>query len=249
MLDERSGYFSAAAATIAQDGVAHISGRVISESLPPGAARVLAPYWSRLEVDAYLPGGATYRRRRFGRILATPETDGSYTLTILPHAPFKQSADTISLYEGRARWFAPIEPAALSSDPLHALIRLDLGLITAAEGRAGRFVVGIHMVRVVVMGARDAELPAPEGRHHDGHDYVAMHLVARDSCVGGASLVYRPGRDEPVIRTTLSNTLDTLVVDDRRVEHDVTPVLTLESCGTRDMLLVDFDPAGGDGTD
>jgi hypothetical protein len=72
-----------------------------------------------------------------------------------------------------------------------------------------------------------------------------MHLIMRRGCGGGASLVFRPRATTPFLEVTLTDNLDTLVVDDRRVEHSVTPIMALEQRGLRDMLLVDFDLAQG----
>jgi hypothetical protein len=216
-----------------------IAGAIVVSAVTNETLTWLDPHWSELEPDAYLPGGVAYRRRRYGRLAAVPQVDGSTRITALPETAFVQSRETIPLYEGKSRRFAPIDPATLTAEPLLALLRLDLGVVTAVE--PGTYDVGVHMVRVAVTPER-VELPAPEGRHQDGHSFVAMHLIKRESCTGGTSLVFRPGEPDPVAELTLSDRLDTLIINDRRVEHDVTPVGALASHGIRDMLIVDFDP-------
>jgi hypothetical protein len=230
----------AASEALTENGFAVIAGATVVNAVTNEALSWLRPRWSELEPDAYLPGRATYRRRRYGRLSAEPQADGSTRITALPETPFVQSSETIPLYKGKARRFAPIDPATLTAGPLLALLRLDLGVVTAVE--PGTYEVGVHMVLVAVTPER-VELPAPEGRHQDGHSFVAMHLIKRESCTGGTSLIFRPGELDPVAEMTLSDELDTLIINDRRVEHDVTPVGALTSQGTRDMLVVDFDPA------
>ncbi|AEV82934.1 hypothetical protein ACWT_1915 [Actinoplanes sp. SE50] len=229
----------AAAEALAGTGVAAVAGTGLLPLMPPAAVPDFLAAWSRLEPDAYLPGGSTFRRRRYGRIAAVPGADGEYRLDDLPGAPFTQSAATIPLYRGAARRFAPVGTSFLRSSALRTLLRFDLDVIGRLEPRA--FGIGIHLIRVTV-GPDHPENPAPEGRHFDGHLYVAMHLIGRESCSGGSSLVFMPGDDKPVFSTTLTGRLDTLIVDDRRVEHEVSPVRALGPGAVRDMLLVDFDP-------
>jgi hypothetical protein len=101
-------------------------------------------------------------------------------------------------------------------------------------------VVGLHLIRVLADSGRGVA-PAPEGRHSDGHAWIAMHLIGRHDCTGGTSSVYRPGEDVPFLVTTMQEPLDTVIVDDRRVEHEVSPIRAAGPGGRRDILLVDID--------
>ena len=96
------------------------------------------------------------------------------------------------------------------------------------------------MVRVIA--ASDEQVaPAPEGRHRDGHSYIAMHLIGRRNCTGGVSRVYQGRAPQPCLVTTMLEPLDTVVIDDRRVEHEVSPIQSTLGRGERDILLVDID--------
>jgi hypothetical protein len=229
---------------LSREGAAFLSGICFGSLLSPPAFGEFASAWSNLGQDEYLPGGATYRKRRYGRLLAKPGPGNSYTLNPMSPATFQQPAELIPLYRGRPRTFEPIGEDALVSPLLLALMNIDLAIITAAEGSRDAFIVGLHMIRVVVLLGL-SQPPAPEGRHTDGHCYVAMHLMNKRGCVGGESRVFLPGASEPILEATLTESLDTLIVDDRRVEHAVTAVRALEYEGTRDMLLVDFDLTKG----
>ena len=226
--------------TLATDGVAYIPGKSMSSTLPAGSVERLLAHWEDLGEDSYLPFQATYRKRRYGRLLARSRADQTYSFEALPPEEFRQAADVIPLYRGDARRFAPIAVGILLSEALLALVRTDLEVIATTERAVHTFLVGLHMVRIAAPRG-ETRPTAPEGRHHDGHRYVAMHLIARLHCLGGESLIYQRGADSPFLRATLTATLDTLIVDDRRVEHEVTPIHALGSDGSRDMLLVDLD--------
>jgi hypothetical protein len=205
------------------------------------AYSLLAAEWHDLRPDEYVDGSPDYRHRRFGRFLSVPGDDGrSASLTLLPHRPFVQSADVIPLYAGRPRSFAPLTRRAAHSAPLGQLIVTDLELVQTVGGGADPWTIAVHMIRVhAERGASSA--PAPEGRHRDGHSFVVMHMVSRRRCHGGESRLYHPGRETPVFRHTLRAPLETLVVDDVRLEHEVTSVCAESDVGIRDMLIVDFD--------
>ncbi len=202
--------------------------------------------WNDLPLDeelARLPGGGAFRLRRFGRFLA--EVDGStVTGTLLPHGTFQQDARHIPLFAGRQRTFAPVSPELAADPVLAALIGHDVGTVSALTGTA-RWVVNIHQIRVVARSGGSG-LPTPEGRHRDGHAFVGMHLLRRERCQGGESIVYRDG--QPDVRLMLRAPLDALIVDDAAITHEVTPISAAGGeggDGIRDMLLVDLNPAGG----
>ena len=49
--------------------------------------------------------------------------------------------------------------------------------------------------------------------------------------------------DREVARLTLAGPLDSLMVDDARVTHEVTAINAVAGVGVRDMLLLDLNPA------
>jgi len=192
--------------------------------------------WGDLPVDEEMPPGATYRRRRFGR-LRLAVTDSGMTVQALPHSSFTQDAAINAMHQGRARMFAPIPHEVLLGPAMRALVALDAAIVSAVTGNRN-WLVNLHMIRVVAHSGLDGQ-PTPEGRHRDGHLFVGMHLLGRNGCAGGESVVYRD--DAPVMKLTLQNSLDSLIVDDHRVTHEVTPVTAVAGEGIRDMLLVDLN--------
>ena len=71
-----------------------------------------------------------------------------------------------------------------------------------------------------------------------------MHLLRRDGCRGGTSLIYTSGGALPDVELPLLEPLDSLLVDDTELEHEVTQIEGVDLRGVRDMLLVDLNPAG-----
>jgi hypothetical protein len=161
----------------------------------------------------------------------------------LPHRPHYQSRGYNALNGGIDRWFTPVE-ASVGDDPL--LARL-LGRLSAtfadAAGLAhdtAAWLVEMHQFRIVADNRRDG-LPTPEGRHRDGVDWVAVTLVGRTNVAGGVTAVTdEAGRDLGTF--TLDTPLDTVLLDDHRVWHGVTPVHPLDDAvpAHRDVLVLTF---------
>jgi hypothetical protein len=89
--------------------------------------------------------------------------------------------------------------------------------------------------------AEEPGLPAPEGVHQDGTDWLTLHLVRRRNIAGGETTIYDLDR-KPIQRYTLRETLDSLILEDPRIMHGVTPVQSADgrTLGIRDLLGIDF---------
>ena len=197
--------------------------------------------WCHLSADRYYPNlNGQHRFRRYGRFLATLLENRTFELAELPNVPFRQSADNVPLYEGAQRYFAPLTKAARTSSFLHSLIKFDLAVIRAVDFQHHSYIIGVHMVRVVADPSNEGE-PTPEGRHCDGHDYVAMHLIDRQACTGGSSSVYEKNNRETLLAVTMTRPLDTLIVNDSRMQHEVSPIQAERYRGFRDTLLIDIN--------
>jgi hypothetical protein len=194
--------------------------------------------WDRLEPDRWLAGGAKFRLRRYGRFHWSPAADA---LTALPHEPYFQPADENSYAGGAARDFAPLLPGAVTNPFLHALVRETFACLPVADDRRGTtWEVRIHQIRIVASPGEPG-LPAPEGVHQDGTDFLTLHLVRRRNVVGGETTIYDLDR-RPVRRMTMLETLDSMILEDPRIMHGVTPVHAADgrTPGVRDLLGVDF---------
>jgi hypothetical protein len=198
----------------------------------------LCPSWDRLEVDRYLKAGARFRRRRYGRYFWSPAED---VLAALPPEPYFQPADENPYAGGVARTFAPLQPETLSNPFLPALVRSTFECLpVATDKKYTTWEVRIHQIRIVA-STEEPGLPAPEGIHQDGTDFLTLHLVRRHNIVGAESTIYDLGR-RPIQHYTMRDPLDSLILEDPRIMHGVTAVYPADArtVGTRDVLGVDF---------
>lgn len=201
--------------------------------------QALRQSYDDLPQDAYMPRGAAYRRRRFGRYRYRGATDA-----VEPAAqmPFYQSPAYNPLNGGIYRHFEPLAPEIQCHPTLLQLIRFHARLCRAADPETQDWQVYVHQIRIVG-SPRRLSSPTPEGMHQDGHRYIAQILVARENVSGAETLIY----DSTLTlmkRTTLTLPLDTLFINDRSAWHEVTPLRALAAVGQayRDMLLIDFNP-------
>jgi hypothetical protein len=229
-----------AAEQIRLRGFVHLDGEKFPQAAPPLAAaamRRFATSWQDLAADTDLVDGGRYRLRRYGRLRV--QLDGrSAHFSALEHVAFRQ--DVNPLYRGRTRMFEPIRTWVLHDPVMRHIVAFDVSVARMLLP-LDDWEVGLHQIRIVATGA-DAGLPTPEGRHKDGHLFVGMHMLDRRSCVGGESIIEHA--DGGIERFTLTELLDSVIIDDAAVLHEVTPVYAAPGTdvGVRDMLLVDLNP-------
>ena len=194
--------------------------------------------WHALEVDTHMADGGRYRRRRY----ASFDLAGT-TATIRPHQPHYQSLDYNGLNGGVDRWFAPVADAVATGPFLTGLIARCADTFARAAGEppaSTRWLVEMHQFRI------DADpehpgLPTPEGMHRDGVDWVAVCLVGRTNVAGGVTAVADVA-GHSLGTFTLEDPLDTVLLDDHRVQHGVTPVVPHDRGvpAQRDVLVLTF---------
>jgi hypothetical protein len=209
----------------------------LGPSLEPHWQR-LGQDWGHLEPDHYLAEGGKFRRRRYGRFSWAPAMG---LLAPLPHEPYFQPEDENAYAGGIVRAFAPLLPDTVHNPFLHALVRSTFACLpVAGNGQDKTWEVRIHQIRIVAT-PDEPGLPAPEGIHQDGTDYLTLHLVRRRHVVGGESTIYDLDC-RPLRSYTLREPLDSLILEDPRILHGVTPVHPVDGCtfGCRDLLGVDF---------
>jgi hypothetical protein len=196
--------------------------------------------WDHLELDEFLRDGATFRRRRFGLFYFNPGTD---ELLPMQHETYFQRQSINTYAGGISRSFAPLSPAAIGNEYLNALIRMLLRQLPIEPDRlAHPWQVDVHQIRITASITQLGE-PTPEGPHHDGEEFVAIHLVQRRNVTGGINRVYSNDQ-ESVFSCTLLEPMDTLICWDPHVMHDVSPIRPVDSdkLAVRDTLLIGYDP-------
>jgi hypothetical protein len=232
---------------LAADGFAVCDGASVRRALlrRPGRCQgliALQRSFARLPADAYL---APERRMRFRRFSELALESASGRIRGLACRPFEQSTAVNPLYGGVARRFEPIEPALLDSPAIRGLIAHDHELLVCGlAAREPAWRVGLHQIRVVGTASLAGD-PTPEGIHRDGHRFVAVHLLGRRNASGGAFRLHDDGH-RVLFEHTARDLLDTVLLDDPRVKHSVTPIRPVDpSAGPaeRDVLLVTWDPS------
>lgn len=203
--------------------------------------RAFASSWNDLAVDEYMADGGRFRRRRFGRFLARPGG-----ITRAPHGPHYQSRDYNPLNGGVDRWFEPVTDAIAGHPVTRRLMELCLEVFRkagTAPSESASWTVEMHQFRIEPT-SREAGKPTPEGSHRDGVDWVFVGLIARVGVAGGVTgIVDDSGRS--LGSFTLSDPLDAVFLDDRRLRHGVTPIemLSAGAPAYRDVLVLTFRQA------
>ncbi|MEM8796117.1 MAG: 2OG-Fe dioxygenase family protein [Pseudomonadota bacterium] len=100
------------------------------------------------------------------------------------------------------------------------------------------WMINVHQFRVHAKTLNDG-VAAPEGKHRDGAEYVYMGCVARENVTGGISHIFEGDDTPPIFGTTLVAG-EGILVDDREVLHDVTPIVAEGDYGYRDMVIVGY---------
>lgn len=212
-----------------------------SWSISPGLApdlEKLREDWEHLEVDQHLANGAQFRLRRYGRCYFSP-TDGE--LVPLPHAPYFQPEDENSYAGGISRDFAPVRAQSIQNPFVRSLVRTCFAVLPIPDERRREiWEVRMHQMRIVATPNLPG-FPTPEGIHQDGTDFQTLHLLRRDNIEGGETTIYGLDR-RPVFHCTMRDTLDTLILEDPRIMHGVTPVASADgrALGNRDIFGIDF---------
>ncbi|MGD9905786.1 MAG: 2OG-Fe dioxygenase family protein [Vicinamibacterales bacterium] len=210
---------AAAVTSLGRAGFARLAGREV-QALAGTAAdgfASLAASWADLDTDTYMADGGRYRRRRY----ASFAVDGA-VVTRRPHQPHYQGRDYNRLNGGVDRWFTPIADAVAAHPLFERLVVLFGGMFDAAAAPRP-WIVEAHQFRIEADPGHPG-LPTPEGMHRDGVDWVAVCLIGRTNVAGGVTAV-ADAEGRSLGTFTLVDPLDTVVLDDHRLWHGVTPVM------------------------
>ena len=227
--------------TIGRDGFAFVHAPEMHALLETAGLHdwgSFADTWNDLGVDAYMADGGRYRRRRFAAFRASP-----CGIVRKPHQPHYQSRDYNPLNGGIERWFEPVTDALTQHPALAAILRTSQALfdrMTPEAVRPEAWHVELHQFRIEAQPG-EAGHPTPEGMHRDGVDWVLVLMVRRENIASGETTIYDLVK-RPLGSFTLTEPLDSALVDDSRVYHGVTPVTPLDQHlpAYRDVLVVTF---------
>jgi hypothetical protein len=136
-------------------------------------------------------------------------------------------------------------------------------LLSAVTGEALEGYEAMQTAFRVVFDAQNDQYgdPGPEGVHQDSADVTAILLVGRDNVLGGVNRVWaleQPSgkscaedlkSDRLLLETTLLHPMDTLILCDRKVRHEVTSVVPRDATrrALRDVLTYELRRAPSNG--
>ncbi len=229
---------SPADASLERDGFAFLPAAEMRALLPAAAVAGFAEFaasWDRLGDDRYMADGGRYRRRRHGAFAV-----GADGIVRKPHQPHYQSRDYNMLNGGIERWFEPIEPDVAAGAPMQGLVGFaDRVFTPLSPPRDGDWHVEVHQFRIEA--GKEPGLPTPEGLHRDGVDWVLVTLIARHNVREGVTKIHGPDKAE-CGSFCLAEPFDTVLVDDHRLYHAVTPIVPIDPAepAYRDVLVVTF---------
>jgi hypothetical protein len=230
---------AAALAGLMRDGHCRLTaaGLAVEIGTADGALAELGPSWNDLPRDEYLRDGGQYRFRRHACFIQDLTLG---TLTRTPHRAHWQSTAYNALHGGLERWFAPIEDAVTRVPAWNRLLQHCGELFTRVR-QSHAWYIEAHQFRIDT--ASGIGRPTPEGAHRDGVDFIAIVLVERHRVTGGETRVFPLGADQGV-RFTLEEPWSALLLDDRRVVHETTPIQSDDGTGRRDTLVLTYRARG-----
>lgn len=231
------------AGAIRGDGHVFLPGAALRAGFDPagqalsGAAwDAFAASWDDLRPDEYMADGGRYRLRRHAIFHA--EAGGPVQRD--PDGPHYQTLNNNPLNGGVQRFFAPVQPAVTEGPALAALLSGARAAFEAAGQGPRPWRIEMHQFRIEARPGTPGQ-PTPEGMHRDGVAFVLVALVRRHNVAGGVTGIRVDGR-EGEGHFVLENPLDSVLLDDARVWHGVTPVVPLREGepGFRDVLVLTF---------
>jgi hypothetical protein len=226
-------------ASLAEHGFVHLLAPQVAALLPErGVADwpAFVASWEGMALDRHMADGGRYRRRRHAILSAQAGRAG---LTREADGPHWQALDHNPLNGGVQRFFEPVPPAVTESAAFAGIAEWARGIFDTAEP-GHDWHIEAHQFRIEAVSDA-AGRPTPEGMHRDGVDWVLVLLVRRENVDRGVTEIAAP--DGRVLGTfTLSDPMDAVLLDDRRILHGVTPVVPHDAgrAAWRDVLVLTF---------
>jgi hypothetical protein len=198
--------------------------------------------WDRLVLDRYLSDGGSYRERRMGKYHFFPSGDRLEKQDV--EGIYYQASSINGTNGGVKRKSGPLEPAFANNPLLHSLIRLYYTLLPVPDvWHEQGWLVYVHPFRILA-DAHAIGYPTPEGIHRDGHLFTVQIFVCKENVVedSAESQIWSQDERSLLFAKIFQCPLDTLVINDERVKHCVTPLRASGSArGKRDIFTINFN--------
>jgi hypothetical protein len=198
--------------------------------------QTFADSWHNMPLDQYMADGGRYRRRRYA-VLNAPA--GSDHVTLAPHQPHYQSLDYNTLNGGVARNFEPILTETIHSTSMQAILKFCHETFSALMPNKS-WHIECHQFRIEANSDELAK-PTPEGVHRDGVDFVLVMMIKRQNISSGTTTMHDLAQNN-LDSFTLTEPLDSAIVNDKRCMHGVTPIIPIDKSqpAYRDVLVITF---------
>ncbi len=214
-----------------------------------------AASWNDMPLDQYMADGGRYRRRRYATLsaeaygdedqVAAAEGELGGGIVLEPHQPHYQSLDYNNLNGGIPRDFEPIAPAVMQGNSMRHILRFCRETFSRLMPDT-RWHIECHQFRIEAAADLQGK-PTPEGVHRDGVDFVLVMMVQRVNISSGTTTMHDLEQNT-LDSFTLTQPLDSAIVNDQRCMHGVTPIQPIDPAlaAFRDVLVVTFRNANID---
>ncbi|TGW14578.1 hypothetical protein EIL50_04665 [bacterium NHP-B] len=185
-----------------------------------------------LPTDPYIKGLVKYRKRRYRTALYEK---GRFHWEEGERFEFKQSK-ILNTYVGDIdRVYDGIFPHVCD----FLAQWLEISVLPHLESK--NYLIGAHQLRVIATGGRTG-LPAPEGFHQDGFDYVCIISIQRVNVRGGKTILKKKKNDRHTLFEGYLKPREFLLLDDRSLFHYKGDVQQIDQTadGLRDVFVVTF---------
>jgi len=171
----------------------------------PGLKRT----FDALPVDPYTEGDFRFRRYSTFRYVGG-------TVEPLPPETFMQSSDINTFLGDVERAYEPVAEQTWRDPAFAQMFALFDEHTTIAIGNH----IGVHQIRIY---KKEGSAMAPEGRHQDGFDRIAVFMVENVNITGGHIRLSRTSTEEAFFDRELIPG-DYIVLNDRAVFHNASPI-------------------------
>jgi hypothetical protein len=196
--------------------------------------------WQNLVKDCYLKDNGNYRYRRLGSFHLFPHKNQLIEQKIEGY--YYQSSEHNPQNGGIKRKFAPLEVGFAANPILRNLIWLYFRTLPVkAKYHHQPWLVYVHPFRIYA-SENSLGYPTPEGIHRDGHWFTVQVFMERNNIKGGQSEVFNNSK-KVLYSQTMKNCLDTMILNDSRLLHAVSPIscINSEASAYRDIFTVNFN--------
>ncbi|MGV3345872.1 2OG-Fe dioxygenase family protein [Enterobacteriaceae bacterium LUAb1] len=195
-------------------------------------------YWENLQPDHNFLD-YTYRERRILRYYAG--ADANSALIPNPDNTYKSKINYGIRYTPGDNHLSYAEPAFTEHPLLQDLLLLDRKIVAEQVTQPCQLAIDIHQFRV--KSVNENVSPTTSGIHQDGLDWIFMHYIQSHNTVPVISEIHAQKEGGiPLLRTSMVQFLETLIVNDRQHYHTASEVKQLDKhqAAFRDLLLITF---------